>query len=78
MTGTLRWFKSSHSSDSGGECLEVAYHWRKSTYSNDSGGNCVEISACPHTIHIRDSKSPTGPTLTVAGPAWTNFLRWTG
>lgn len=62
MSGTLRWFKSSYSSDSGGECLEVA--------------------PCPHAtagttgtaIHIRDSKNPTGPTLTVSGEAWAAFL----
>ncbi|MFI6278369.1 DUF397 domain-containing protein [Streptomyces sp. NPDC050988] len=26
MSGTLRWFKSSYSSSSGGECVEVALH----------------------------------------------------
>ncbi|GGX49593.1 DUF397 domain-containing protein [Streptomyces chartreusis] len=56
MTGTLRWFKSSFSSDSGGECLEVA--------------------PSPHptpAIHIRDSKNPHGPNLTVSGRAWAAF-----
>ncbi|MBW5425375.1 DUF397 domain-containing protein, partial [Streptomyces sp. BG9H] len=47
MSSTLRWFKSSYSNDSGGQCLEVAYEWRKSSYSNDSGGACVEIAPCP-------------------------------
>ncbi|MER5938364.1 DUF397 domain-containing protein [Streptomyces sp. NPDC001928] len=57
MTGSLQWFKSSYSSDSGGECLEVA--------------------PCPHTpttIHIRDSKNPDGPNLTVSGKAWAAFI----
>lgn len=54
MTSTLRWFKSS--------------------YSNDSGGQCVEIAPCPHTIHIRDSKNPDGPRLSVSPTAWTAFL----
>ncbi|GAA2625220.1 DUF397 domain-containing protein [Streptomyces vastus] len=76
MSGTLRWFKSSYSSGSGGECLEVAYDWRKSTYSSASGGECVEMASCPHatTIHIRDSKNAGGPTLTVSGEAWTALL----
>ena len=46
MTGTLRWFKSSYSSSTGGECLEAAH---------DSDA-----------IHLRDSKSPDGPTLTAS------------
>ncbi|MFF7885145.1 DUF397 domain-containing protein [Streptomyces sp. NPDC020794] len=74
MSSTLQWFKSSYSNDSGGACLEVAYTWRKSSYSNDSGGNCVEVAVCPHTIHIRDSKTPGGPSLTVSGEAWAAFL----
>lgn len=77
MSSTLRWFKSSYSSDSGGECVEVASTWRKSSYSNDSGGDCLEVSACPHTIHIRDSKNPTGPVLGVSGAAWAAFLAGT-
>ncbi|MEV6593628.1 DUF397 domain-containing protein [Streptomyces acidicola] len=80
-TGTLRWFKSSYSDDGGGDCVEVAHAWRKSTYSDDGGGNCLEVAPCPHataatptTIHIRDSKNPTGPTLTVSREAWAAFL----
>lgn len=77
-TGALRWFKSSYSDDGGGDCVEVAYAWRKSTYSDDGGGNCVEIAPCPHTpttaIHIRDSKNPTGPNLTVTDEAWGAFV----
>ncbi|MDX2826124.1 DUF397 domain-containing protein, partial [Streptomyces ipomoeae] len=58
-TEKLNWFKSSHSSGAGGECLEAAYTWRKSSHSDGEGGDCVEISIRPHTIHIRDSKNPT-------------------
>ncbi|MGW7539604.1 DUF397 domain-containing protein [Streptomyces sp. NPDC054770] len=72
---TLRWFKSSYSDSSGGQCVETAYTWRKSSYSNDSGGDCLEISPCPHTIHIRDSKTgPDGPHLTVSPASWAAFL----
>lgn len=49
--------------------------WRKSTYSGDQGA-CVEINTTqPHTIHIRDSKNPTGPTLTFTPTAWTTFTK---
>ncbi|TVZ77730.1 DUF397 domain-containing protein [Streptomyces sp. BK340] len=48
--------------------------WFKSSYSNASGGDCVEVATCPHTIHIRDSKNPTGPRLSVSPTAWAGFL----
>ncbi|MEU9155825.1 DUF397 domain-containing protein [Streptomyces sp. NPDC048417] len=72
---TLRWFKSSYSNDSGGQCVETAYTWRKSSYSDGGGGNCLEISPCPHIIHIRDSKTaPDGPHLALSPAAWAGFL----
>ncbi|MDO0935478.1 DUF397 domain-containing protein [Streptomyces sp. DG2A-72] len=70
----LDWFKSSYSGGEGGECLEVAYTWRKSTYSSGEGGECLEVATCPHTIHIRDSKNPTGPHLTLSPTTWSAFL----
>ena len=76
-TRALQWFKSSYSDGGGGDCVEVAYAWRKSTYSDGGGGNCVEIALPPHptaAIHIRDSKNPTGPNLTVTGEAWAAFV----
>ncbi|MEU0396426.1 DUF397 domain-containing protein [Streptomyces sp. NPDC006208] len=74
MTSTLRWFKSSYSNPSGGDCIEVAFDWRASSYSDASGGECIEVAACPHTIHIRDSKVPDGPVFTVAPEAWAVFV----
>ncbi|MBO1337131.1 DUF397 domain-containing protein [Streptomyces sp. VRA16 Mangrove soil] len=48
--------------------------WFKSSYSG-SEGECVEMAPTPHSIHLRDSKHPdTGPTVTVAAPAWAAFL----
>ncbi|MCL8014555.1 DUF397 domain-containing protein [Streptomyces sp. AS02] len=47
--------------------------WRKSSYSPDAS-NCVEIAATPTTIHIRDSKNPTGPHLVIQPTTWTDFL----
>ncbi|NNN36431.1 DUF397 domain-containing protein [Streptomyces sp. S3(2020)] len=54
-----------------------ALQWFKSTYSSDEGGECVEIATRPHTIHVRDSKNPTGPTLQVAATAWSAFIATT-
>ncbi|GAA1377647.1 DUF397 domain-containing protein [Streptomyces beijiangensis] len=77
MTSTLRWFKSSYSDSSGGECVEVAFDaWHKSSYSDSGGGNCVELATCPHTVHIRDSKLQSSPTLKVAPASWSAFAAW--
>ncbi|MFF0751418.1 DUF397 domain-containing protein [Streptomyces sp. NPDC004267] len=82
---TLSWFKSSYSSDSGGNCVEVAFDWRKSSYSNAGGGECVEVAFAepatrPHTtVHLRDSKlQDHGPAFAVAPAAWAAFLAWQG
>ncbi|MEV5582893.1 DUF397 domain-containing protein [Streptomyces parvus] len=76
MSSTLRWFKSSYSSDSGGNCIEVAFDWRTSSYSSGSGGECVEVAACPHSVHVRDSKVSGGPVFAVAPDAWSAFVTW--
>ncbi|MFE2210110.1 DUF397 domain-containing protein [Streptomyces rubiginosohelvolus] len=76
MSSTLRWFKSSYSSESGGECIEVAFDWRTSSYSSSSGGECVEVAACPHSVHVRDSKVSGGPVFAVAPDAWSAFVTW--
>ncbi|MGV9340395.1 DUF397 domain-containing protein [Streptomyces sp. NPDC003688] len=49
--------------------------WRKSTYSGAEGGDCIEVAAGPGAVHIRDSKSATGPLLTVSPATWTEFVR---
>ncbi|MFD3931988.1 DUF397 domain-containing protein [Streptomyces sp. NPDC058614] len=50
--------------------------WFKSSYSDDEGGDCVEVALpTPQvTVHIRDSKNPASPELTVSAPAWTAFI----
>ncbi|WP_327236197.1 DUF397 domain-containing protein [Streptomyces sp. NBC_01317] len=54
------------------------HEWVKSTYSGGDGGNCIEWSptyaATHHTVPVRDSKNPTGPTLMLTPAAWTAFL----
>ncbi|MBW3359387.1 DUF397 domain-containing protein [Streptomyces microflavus] len=76
MSSTLRWFTSSYSNASGGECIEVAFDWRTSSYSSGSGGECVEVAACPHAVHVRDSKVTDGPAFAVAPDAWSTFVTW--
>ncbi|MEV6310055.1 DUF397 domain-containing protein [Streptomyces sp. NPDC051840] len=72
---SLTWFKSTYSSDQGGDCIEVAYTWRKSSYSGSEGGACVEVAAHPSAVHIRDSKAgDSGPVLTVPPAAWAAFV----
>ncbi|MFF4402618.1 DUF397 domain-containing protein [Streptomyces sp. NPDC001480] len=48
--------------------------WFKSSYSGSEGGNCLEVATTPTTIHIRDSKIPTGPTLALSPATWSEFL----
>ncbi|WP_327430988.1 DUF397 domain-containing protein [Streptomyces sp. NBC_01236] len=49
--------------------------WFKSSYSDSSNGNdCVEIASTPTTVHLRDSKNPQGPRLTVTPTTWAAFL----
>ncbi len=52
----------------------VDLSWFKSSYSSDQGGACIEVAATPQLIHIRDSKTPQGPTLTLSAGAWAAFL----
>ncbi|MFF4218473.1 DUF397 domain-containing protein [Streptomyces nondiastaticus] len=83
MSTTMHWRKSSYSDGGGGDCVEVAADWHKSSHSDPSGGNCLEVSvgrrpdrAPVHipAVHVRDSKNPTGPTLTLSQPSWSRFL----
>ncbi|GHH13383.1 DUF397 domain-containing protein [Streptomyces lanatus] len=77
MSAELAWFKSSYSDSSGSACLEVAYTWRKSSHSGDFDNACVEIAACPHTIHVRDSKlGARSPRFSVPADAWVTFIAY--
>ncbi|MFD4606831.1 DUF397 domain-containing protein [Streptomyces sp. NPDC058440] len=77
-TDELSWFKSSYSSGTDGDCVEVALAWSKSTYSGDSSGDCVEVATCPTTIHVRDSKNTSGPQLAVSPTVWSEFIGFAG
>jgi len=81
MPTGIRWRKSSYSGDQGGSCVECAplgaLAWRKASHSGDQGGNCVEIAEAPcATVAVRDSKTSTGPALTVAPAAFSAFVSW--
>ncbi|GGO38752.1 DUF397 domain-containing protein [Streptomyces lasiicapitis] len=52
----------------------TALEWFKSSYSASEGGACLEIAARPTAIHIRDSKNPEAPHLTVTPAVWAAFL----
>ncbi|WP_180685499.1 DUF397 domain-containing protein [Streptomyces gossypiisoli] len=56
----------------------TAPEWFKSSYSSGEGGACIEVAVQPTTIHIRDSKTPTGPHLTVTPATWTASLKLSG
>lgn len=76
MSTAHTWIKSSYSGSEGGACVEVAFSWIKSSYSDEEGGACVEIAAHPAAIHIRDSKDPEGPILTVSTGTWSAFAAY--
>ncbi|MEX3101478.1 MULTISPECIES: DUF397 domain-containing protein [unclassified Streptomyces] len=47
--------------------------WQKSSYSGEAA-NCLETAPTSASIHIRDSKSPSRPHLTVSPAAWSGFV----
>ncbi|MFG3293522.1 DUF397 domain-containing protein [Streptomyces sp. NPDC048179] len=50
-------------------------NWRRSSYSGSGdGNNCVEVAHGPARISLRDSKTPTTPTLTFPTTAFAPFL----
>ncbi|MBC9725696.1 DUF397 domain-containing protein [Streptomyces sp. TRM68367] len=50
-------------------------NWRKSSYSGSGDGNaCVEIAHSSTHTSIRDSKTPTHPTLTFPPKAFALFI----
>ncbi|MEF9906840.1 DUF397 domain-containing protein [Streptomyces sp. P9-A2] len=48
--------------------------WFKSSYSGTEGGQCVEVAAGSAAVHVRDSKTITGPVVTVSPEAWAGFV----
>ncbi|MDY0811861.1 DUF397 domain-containing protein [Kitasatospora purpeofusca] len=74
MSSELVWFKSSHSGNEGGACVEIA--WRKSSHSGNEGGECVEVAETTAAVLVRDSKDKSGPHLTFTPAAWAAFVAY--
>ncbi|CAL9406386.1 hypothetical protein SUDANB58_01553 [Streptomyces sp. enrichment culture] len=53
--------------------------WFKSSYSDSSNpSDCVEVATTPGAaVHVRDSKRPDGPRLTLTPAAWADFVAMT-
>lgn len=73
-TSGLTWTKSSHSTNDGPECVEVA--WRKSSYSGSDNNDCVEVATTHNVVLVRDSKDITRPHFGVAPGAWRDFVSY--
>lgn len=67
----IMWRKSSYSGATG-DCVEIG--WRKSSYSGATG-ECVEIGWQAADVAVRDSKNPSGPTLSFPTDHWRAFLK---
>jgi hypothetical protein len=50
---------------------EVSISWRISSWSN--GTNCIEVASQRQSVHIRDSRTRDGNTLSFATSAWQEF-----
>ncbi|MGW2819434.1 DUF397 domain-containing protein [Streptomyces sp. NPDC001443] len=48
--------------------------WFKSSYSGGNTTECVEAAFIASGIHVRDSKRPDGPRISVSAAAWRHFL----
>jgi hypothetical protein len=67
------WRKSSYSSGSGTNCVEVAT-WRKASYSSSNGTNCVEAGVAEAgRVLVRDTTDRDGAMLSVPADAWARF-----
>ncbi|MFE7275591.1 DUF397 domain-containing protein [Streptomyces sp. NPDC057623] len=57
--------------------MSTELSWFKSSYSDDQGGECLEVAACPHSIHVRDSKlGARSPQFSVTSDTWTAFVTY--
>lgn len=64
------WRKSSFSSGSGSNCVEVG--WAKSTFSNGSSA-CVEVRGSDDSIYLRESDDPD-TVVTTSRVKWAAFI----
>ena len=52
--------------------MSAPLRWRKSSYTDTT--NCVELAWPPDAAAVRDSKHPTGPTLSFARPQLVDLI----
>ncbi|GGP00164.1 DUF397 domain-containing protein [Wenjunlia tyrosinilytica] len=58
--------------------ITAPLEWRKSSYSGGNG-QCVEFAAPDSSVvAVRDSKDPSGPSLSFSSEAWTSFVAGIG
>jgi hypothetical protein len=50
----------------------LSFRWRKSTKSEHA--ECVEVRFAGGEIQVRNSRDPSGPTLSFTAAEWTAFL----
>jgi Domain of unknown function (DUF397) len=50
------------------------FRWRKSSHSSNVA-DCVEVAIAGAEVAVRDSKNPTGPTLTLPAHTFATLLR---
>ncbi|AEW94692.1 MULTISPECIES: DUF397 domain-containing protein [Streptomycetaceae] len=54
--------------------LGSTHAWTKSSHSGGNGA-CVEVaSPATHTVAVRDSKDPQGPSLAFSPASWSAFV----
>ncbi|CAL9581914.1 DUF397 domain-containing protein [Streptomyces sp. Tu 3180] len=59
--------------------VDVDPVWFRSSYSDSSNPNdCVEVAIASGSVHVRDSKAPDGPRLTLTTAAWSRFVARAG
>lgn len=47
--------------------------WRKASHSVNNG-QCVEVASARAMVMVRDSVSPSGPTISYSASTWRAFL----
>lgn len=48
--------------------------WFKSSYSGGNATECVEAAFVPAGVLVRDSKTSSGPRVSVSAEAWSRFV----
>jgi hypothetical protein len=71
----VAWQKSTYSGGSGSDCVEVGWRSRQEDLPAPEADRAPALSV---EVLVRDSKNPTGPTLTIPAIAWTQLHAFAG